>query len=259
MKVKKIFILIIFCLITHFSFAQHGYTDEKYIDTATSMVWTEANFSFQFPAGHLADLFSNNYNIGTGFTYKTASNWTWSVKFNYLFGSNIDNATSVLGDIVNSNGDVIDGNGLKATIYMEGRYWTLGAGFGKIIPVNRWKNSGIWLQGGFGFFQHKIHFTDPDSQVAQFLGNYKKGYDQRSSGFYMSQFVGYLFMQKRRIASFYAGVEIYEMWTKPDRNYIFTQGPTENMPYKFSALLGLKIGWIVPLYEKKRVTTFYQY
>jgi len=246
-------------LIPSFIFAQQYDNGKKYIDTATSMLWTGANFSYQLPSGNLANSFSGNFNIGSGFTFKTSSNWTWDVNFNYLFGANIDDASLVLGDVVNSNGDIIDGNGLKATIYLEGRYWTLGIGVGKVIPVNRWKNSGIWIHSGFGFFQHKIYISDPDNQVSQLLGNYKKGYDQRSSGFCMSQFVGYLFMQKKRVASFYAGVEITELWTRPDRNYIFVLGSTDNIPYKFSALFGLKIGWIVPLFEKKKVTTFYKY
>jgi len=256
-KISLFFSLLL--LIPSFIFAQQYDDGKKYVDTATSMLWTGANFSYQLPAGALAKTFNGNFNIGTGFTYKTFHNWTWDLNFNYFFGANIDDSYSVLGNMVNSNGDIIDGNGLKATIYLEGRYWNLGVGVGKVIPVNRWKNSGIWIHTGFGFFQHKIHISDPDNQVSQLLGNYKKGYDQRSSGFCMSQFVGYLFMQKRRVASFYAGVEITELWTKPDRNYIFVIGPTNNIPYKFSALFGLKIGWIVPLYEKKKVTTFYKY
>ena len=62
---------------------------------------------------------------------------------------------------------------------------------------------------------------------------------------------------KNRLLNFYGGFEFWEIWSKPNRNYIFNEGPTENMPAKFSALVGLKIGWNIPLYEKKEVTTFY--
>ena len=87
--------------------------------------------------------------------------------------------------------------------------------------------------------------------------NYKKLYDHRSSGFAMNQFIGYLFIQKNRILNFYGGIEFYEIWSKPNRNYVFPEGPTANMKRKFSGLVGLKIGWNIPLYEKKSVTTFY--
>ncbi|HPT51659.1 MAG TPA: autotransporter outer membrane beta-barrel domain-containing protein, partial [Bacteroidales bacterium] len=86
------------------------------IDTATQMIWTGANFSYQFPFGTLAETFKNNWNIGTGFTYKTSSNWTIGLNFNYLFGSKIKDQVAILGtDMLTQNGDLIDGNGLKAT------------------------------------------------------------------------------------------------------------------------------------------------
>ncbi|MEG2070547.1 MAG: hypothetical protein RR034_04160 [Bacteroidales bacterium] len=229
--------------------------DKMFVDSATTMIWTGLNFSYQWPFGKMAQTFKGNFNIGTGINLKTNSNWTFDINFNYLFGSSIK-SDQLFGDVVTSQGSIIDGNGYKATIYTEGRYWRIGAGFGKIIPVNRWRNSGIWLHTDFSYFRHKIYINDPDYQVPQLNGDYRKLYDQRSSGFCMSQFIGYLFMQRIRVASFYAGIEIYEMWTKPDRNYSFVEGATKDLPYKFS---GMMIGWIVPLYEKKKVTTLYTF
>ena len=239
--------------------------DVNAIDTPARMIWTGANFNVQFPAGKLAETFRVNYNIGTGVTLKTSSNWTYSANFNYLFGSKLRHLTlpfyqELFGDIFTQDGQVIDAGEMATDVYFEGRYWTLNAGFGKIIPVTKkWKNSGIWIHGNFGYFRHKIFINDPENHVLQFKGDYKKGYDRRSSGFMMSQFIGYLFMQKVRVASFYGGIEITEMWTKPDRNYIFTLGPTKDMKYEFSALIGLKIGWIIPLHEKKKAVTYYTY
>lgn len=237
--------------------------DPNYVDTATTMIWTCANFSYQLPfgQGYLAKTFKSNMNVGTGVTLKTSSNWTWNAYFNYMFGGNLKcDPKDIFGDVINSNGDIIDGNGMKATIYPEGRYWTFGAGIGKIIPINRWKNSGIWIQNNFGYFSHKIFITDPDNLTPQIEQEiYRKGYDQRSGGFSMSQFIGYLFMQKKRVISFYAGIEITEIWSKPNRNYVFVLGPAENLPRKFSGLISFKVGWNVPLYEKKKVTTLYTY
>jgi hypothetical protein len=145
----------------------------------------------------------------------------------------------------------------------EGRYWYLGASIGKIFPLDRWKNSGLWLNIAGGFFSHKIYFTDPNNffpQVDQ--KTYRLGYDQRSSGIALNQFFGYLFRQKRRVLSFYAGIELWEIFSKPDRGYIFVgeyAGSTDKLPKKFSGLAGIKIGWNIPFYEKRRVTTFYTY
>lgn len=258
-------LLLIACLATT-AFAQRGsmndartdFKSKSYIDSMATMVWTGVNMSGQLPLGYLKENFKPNLAVGTGVTVKTDHNWTVDVNFNYMFGANLrDTMASFLGDMVSEDGRVWDGNGLKSTLYFEGRYWTVGAGVGKVIPVNRWRNSGIWLHLGAGYFGHKIRINDYDNQVPQLDGDYKKGYDHRSGGFALNQFVGYLFIQKNRLLNFYGGIEFWEIWSKPNRNYIFNEGPTENMPTKFSGLIGLKIGWNIPLYEKKEVTTFY--
>lgn len=262
MKINVISLLILLMFALNVTFAQRKADIElKYnaVDTSTLMVWTGADFAYQFPFGTLRETFKSNMNIGVDFTVKSASNWTYSLDFNYLFGSKIRDQKAILGeDMLTSNGDLIDGNGMKATIYFEGRYWNLSLGIGKIIPFGKWRNSGLWIRMNAGYFEHKVRINDPDSQIPQLSGDYKKGYDQRAGGFCLSQFVGYVFMRKVRVASFYAGVEVSEIWTKSNRNYSFLlMGKDESK--KFSVLLGPKIGWIIPLYEKRKIQTLYRY
>ena len=102
-----------------------------------------------------------------------------------------------------------------------------------------------------------MNIDDYSNQFPQLSGDYVKGYDRRSSGFALNEFIGYQFMRKNRLLSFFVGVEFYQVWTKPNRNYIFFEGPTKNMPRKFSGLFGIKAGWNIPVYEKKSVTTYY--
>ncbi len=258
---KKYILLIITNILFFSLYSQTSIRDQNYVDTATTMVWTNANFSYQIPFGdgYLARTFGNNFNVGTGIIVKPRSNWTIEGYFNYMFGSDVILPdTLVLGSMINHNGDLFDENGLKATIYLEGRYWSFGVGIGKIIPINKWKNSGIWIKGGVGYLGHKIFITDPDNSVPQLdRETYRKGYDQRSSGVMLSQFIGYVYMHKKRVKSFYIGIELNEIWSKPDRNYSFMLGNTQNLPFQFSGLVGVKAGWIIPLYEKQRVVKFY--
>ena len=65
-------------------------------------------------------------------------------------------------------------------------------------------------------------------------------------------------MRKVRVASFYAGVEISEIWTKSNRNYQFLLMGKDNTQ-RFSILIGPKIGWVVPLFEKRKIQTLYRY
>lgn len=244
--------------------AQSYRTDFKskdFVDTAATMVWVGVSMDGQLPFGQLKETFRPNLSVGANVTAKTKSNWTFDFNFQYMFGGNLrDMTASFLGDMVREVGDeylVIDGNGLESTLNFEGRYWYFGPSIGKLIPVDRWKNSGIWLRFGGGYLGHKIRISDYDFQVPQLDGNYLKLYDHRSSGFALNQFVGYLFNQKNRLLNFYAGIEVFEFWTKPNRNFVLPEGSTANMKNKFSCLLGLRIGWNVPLYEKKTTTTFY--
>jgi hypothetical protein len=275
MKKAFLFLLISFAALTT-SFSQEFYRrDVNYIDTATFMIWASPNFSVQFPfgQGYLASTFNYNLSIGAELTFKTVSNWTFDVGFNYMFGSKIRKSPKeILGDMVMDTvrgpfWPIFNGAGNNGVNFScEGRYWHFGATIGKIVPLDRWKNSGLWFKMGIGYFGHKIYFNDPNSFFPQIDQDkkhpYRLGYDQRSSGVALNQFFGYMFMQKRRVLSFYIGIEFWEIFSKPDRGYIFVgelAGNTDLLPRKFSGLFGVKLGWILPFYEKKRVTTFYTF
>ena len=238
---------------------QTDFASKDYVDTAAPMIWLDAHFAYHFPLGDLRTMFKNNFAVGPGFTFKSASNWTVGFHFDYMFGANMRDSAFFNGTLANDQGIVIDGNGLvsQGGITAEGRYWTVQADFGKIIPVNRWKNSGIWLRLGAGYFSHRLRLDDFGNQYPQLEGNYAKGYDRRSGGFVLNQFVGYQFVRKNRMLNFYIGLEFHEMWTKPNRNYVFYEGPTDDMKAKFSGMVGFKAGWNIPLYERKTTTTFY--
>ena len=238
---------------------QTDFASKDYVDTAAPMIWLDAHFAYHFPLGDLRTMFKNNFAVGPGFTFKSKSNWTVGFHFDYMFGANMRDSAFFNGTLANDEGIVIDGNGLVSPggITAEGRYWTVQADFGKIIPVNRWKNSGIWLRLGAGYFSHRLRLDDFGNQYPQLEGNYAKGYDRRSGGFVLNQFVGYQFVRKNRMLNFYIGLEFHEMWTKPNRNYVFYEGPTDGMKAKFSGMVGFKAGWNIPLYERKTTTTFY--
>jgi len=266
MNKKSIVCLLLAVLLTVTSNAQRygtrnvstNYNSKSYVDTMATMVWTGVNLGGMLPTNYLHNWFKANLSVGTGVTVKTKTNWTIDLQMNYMFGGNLRDTTySFLGDMADEYHRIMDGNGMKADIYTEGRYWYFGLGVGKVIPVSRWKNSGIWLKLNAGYFGHKIKITDYDHQIPQLDGDYLKLYDHLSGGVALNQFIGYLFIQKNRLLNFYGGLEFYEIWTKPSRNYILTEGSTANAKYQFSGLVGLKIGWNIPLYEKKSVTTFY--
>lgn len=265
-KITFLLVTLIVVLTSGVNAQRNADIELKYdaVDTSTSMVWASAGFAWQFPFATLKETFKMNAQVHVNLTYKFASNWTVDMGFAYMFGGKVRNVMDILGsDLLTSNGDVIDGNGTKATLHFDGRYWTLGLGVGKIIPFDKWRNSGLWLKLSGGYFSHKVNISIGDqtnqNEIPQLSGDYKKGYDQRAGGFCLSQFVGYVFMRKVRVRSFYAGVEVTEIWSKPNRNYQFLlMGPPEKKA-KFSLLLSLKVGWVIPIHEKRKIQTLYRY
>ncbi|MDR0206540.1 MAG: hypothetical protein LBI45_04710 [Bacteroidales bacterium] len=273
MNKNRFFLLVLLLLAIPTLFSQEFYRRNViYMDTTTFMIWATPNFAVHFPFGnngYLDGTFKHNYKIGLDLTFKTKSNLTFDFSFNYMFGSKIRlNPKELFGDMVIYLNDTtvafFNGEGNHSVeLSQEGRYWNLNVSVGKIVPLDRWKNSGLWFKAGIGFFSHKIYFADSYKFFPQIdQKTYRLGYDRRSSGVALNQFFGYLFLRQKRVLSFYVGIEIWEVFTKPNRGYIFVgeyAGPTDKLLYKFSGLIGVKAGWNLPFYEKKRVVTLYTY
>jgi hypothetical protein len=85
---------------------------------------------------------------------------------------------------------------------------------------------------------------------------YRKGYDRLTGGFYLSQFIGYMYLDPKKYINFYVGIEFHEGFTKGYRPWQFDI----NAPDKKSRIDGMaaiKVGWIIPAYRKEKVEQFY--
>ncbi len=266
MKTLSKYIFFLLLIISTLSLkAQSNYDRLEWRDSATSMILINANVGYllNYNTGYWGELFSQSFSAGTNCFFKTSSNWTFDFAFNIMFDGKLRPSVDykgILGDLVYDNGNVIDANGSPATLTLKGTGWNFALGAGKVIPVSdRWRNSGIWIRVTAGYYGHKINIGPSDQIVALLQEDYKKGFDQLSAGFATSQFIGYLHVRDKRTSSFYAGFEFWEMWTRPSRTYSFMLGSRESLPFKFSGMVGFKVGWIIPLQEKKAVTTLYKY
>lgn len=225
-------------------------------DSADYISFFSADYAYHIPQYDMAKWFSNSSTIGASFGIKNANNWTFGVDFGYLWGENIRNRDSVLRNITNSDGNIIDGNGQFAILNFTESGWTGSVNVGKVFPVSKLnQNSGIWVKAGIGFLQHKILIDNPKNLAPQIKDEYKKGYDLLSNGFSCNQFVGYLWISKRSVINAYFGVEFIEGWTKLRRTVDFNTGLPDNTR-KFDLLMGLKVGAIIPIF-KRRPDTYY--
>lgn len=217
------------------------------------------SYSFQVPGGDLARRFGNNSNIGATALYKTKHNLIYGIEGTFLFGSSI-HESGILDSISTrrvQTGILIDQNGEAADIRLFERGFTISAIIGKIIPL--WSpnpNSGIMIQAKLGYLQHKIRIEDYNGSALQITGDYLKGYDRLTSGWAVSEFLGYQYLGNRRLLNFYAGVEFIQGYTKSQR-YDFDLMRSDQSQHK-DYIFGLRAGWIFPLY-KKTPKEFYYY
>jgi hypothetical protein len=220
------------------------------------------SYAFQLPAGDVADRYGYNSTIGVGAMIKTSKNYLFSFGANYIFGNKIQNADTIMWMVETQSGHIIDGNGTYALFALYERGYSFNFRFGKILNVlNPNPNSGLLLMGGIGFLTHRMKIDNQHRTAPQISDDYAKGYDRFTGGIALSEFVGYFFMGKHRLANFYAGFELYQAFTKSLRSRVFDQVvyDSNSETYKvvgkdnnsyLDLFFGIKVGWMLPVYRR---------
>jgi len=213
------------------------------------------HFGGSLPFADLGARYGANLNTGFNFMYKTKKNILFGIDGNYGFGRNIKD--DVLKNLKNSDGFVVDNSGYPADIRMSERVITITAHIGKLFPLGSPNpNSGLLLDVGLGYMQHKVHFVDINQQIASIKGDLRIGLDRLTNGICASQFVGYMYLSDNRFFNFYTGIEAFEGITKSVRKLNYDTGLPDTKS-RLDILLGLRIGWILPLYSRTPKNYFY--
>jgi hypothetical protein len=238
----RITILIILFLSCSISFAQ------SVGDTAINIPLVSVHFAGHIPKGDLEQRFGDNLAVGGSFMFKHRTTWLIGVDGCYFFGRNVKD--DVTAQLKNDQNFIIDNDGFPADLRITERGFTSYLVVGKIFPkLGHNPNSGLIINLGFGYMQHKIKLFDAQKKVAAVKGDLMKGYDRLSGGFAMEQFIGYLFLSKNRLANFIAGFEFHEGFTKSYRGFNYDTGMKDTKT-RLDYLVGFRIGWILPLYKR---------
>lgn len=233
-------------------------SQEKAKDSPVSIPFIYGFYGYQWPGADMAERFGSNSVIGPGFLWKTSSNWLAGAEFNYLFGNNTKYGFKIFEEIMTSSGNIISGDGTPSVVALFERGSLVGGKFGKLIPaLGPDKNSGFFFTLGMGYMRHKIRIEVENQSAPQLKGDYKRGYDRLSGGFYLSQAVGYMYFGKRKLMNFMVSVEVFEGFNKGYREYNFDTMQPGNEK-RFDLLIGPKIAWILPL-RKRMAQEFYYY
>ena len=238
-------------------------------DTTISTIIPNFAYSFQFPGGDVAELYDYNSTIGGGFLYKSKKNLILSLDVNFIFGNQVKNVDSILRFLLNDDGYLIDGNGLYAQYAVYERGYSINFRAGKVLNVlSANPNSGLMLMGGFGYLTHRTLYDVQDETVPQLKDDYGKGYDRLTGGLNLNQFIGYFYMGNTRVLNFYTGFEFYQAFTKclRDRNFdqLLYDPSTDTYDVigkdnsnKIDLFFGIKIGWMIPVYNRAPDNYYY--
>jgi hypothetical protein len=215
-----------------------------------------ASYGFYMPGGDMADRFGNNSALQLNVDFKTRYNWILGINGSYMFGKTIKE--SMFDSISTSTGAIISQEGQLADVRLYERGFTISGTIGRLITFKKPNpNSGIRVDVGFGFMQHKIRIETIGNNVPQLSKQYKKGYDKLSNGFLLTESIGYLYLSNNRLANVYIGFECMQGFTQSRRSYDYDLMKRDTRK-RMDILYGARLAWILPLY-KKAPPEFYTY
>ena len=211
------------------------------------------NFQFHYTYTEAGGDFSSRFNtfngLGFGVILKTRHNVLLSFDGAYYFGNDIKQ-NNVLFNLTNSSSYINNASGYPAEFNLGMRGFSVMGRAGYLFPISaRNRNSGIALMFGGGLVQHKLHIAVNREDIPALTEEKKAGYDRYSSGFGLTQFVGYFHQSRNRRINFYAGADLIQAFTYNRRKFNYDEMRYDTELHQ-DQYLSIKLGWMIPMYLK---------
>lgn len=206
----------------------------------------------QQPFGVLSERYGNFATIGAGGEYKFKKGLILGIEYNWGFSENVKENT-IFGHMIGPTPQLFDLEGYYSVITMQHRSQFALAHMAYVIPFNRGNmNTGLFIQGGVGYNQHKIFIQSSEDKLPQVMDkDYKHGYDRLTSGLLTRQYIGYQRVTPTGYFHFRAGIELNQGFNQGRRVWNFQ----ENIPgneKRFESSAALKFSILLPIYIKDR-------
>ncbi len=250
---KKVFFLSSFVVFTSFNLSAQVSIKDSSIYTP----FVGFSYGYQIADGDMAIRFGNNSSLQLNVDFKTKKYWTFGVNGSFIFGNNVKE-TGLFDSISDPDGSIVGQNGEFADIRLYERGFTISVTGGRMFSFKKPNpNSGVVINIGLGFIQHRIRIETIGNTVPQLSTEYKKGYDRLTNGLLLSENIGYLYLSNNRLLNFYFGFECMQGFTQNRRSYDYDL-MKQDIQKRLDILYGGKVAWILPLY-KKAPKEFYTY
>lgn len=213
-----------------------------------AVVMIDLTYGMQLPEGNLKKDFYQNFNLSAKISYLTPRNWLFSVNGDYIFGDEIK--TDVLAPLRMSNGLLIERTGRMGLTQLGQRGFYIGGQFGRLFQLGKkTRMHNIELRVGGGYLQHwiRIRLLGYPEDLPQLNGEYLNGYDRRTSGIALQQYIGYRFMSRSKLINLFIGLDFTEGFTY-NRRYWNFDTRTADKELHTDILLGFKAGFCIPFF-----------
>jgi len=262
---RLVFTLFYLCLVTYAS-AQNE--DKLFGPVETPRIRQgfiiNGNVGVDLPAADMAKRFGVSYRLGPALLYKTKSNWIFGAKCDFILGNIVKQDSLMINIRDKYSGpsthlyEFINGSGERVGVPVYEVGYVIGLQFGKIISFSEHHpDNGLMLLTSSGFIQHKIDIYDNDKSVPQLMGNYLKGYDRLTNGWFVEQYAGYTFFGKKGLLNFTLGLDALFGFTQGRRDYLFDVMRPDTAK-RLDILYGLRGGWFIPIFKRKSEDMLFQ-
>ncbi len=244
----KIVVRFVLLSLLGFSFTSQAQliTPKEPMNIVQVKTWT----GFYTTGGDLADRFGPLAQVGLELSYQLKSGWVIGGGVGHIFGNNV-RERDIMSNITTTNGDIITEDGVFENYRLRPFGWSMYGRVGKVFPLfGPNVNSGLLIDLGVGVMQHKIWIETPRLASPQLSGDYKKGYDRLTNGLSLNQFIGYQHLSNKKLINFYIGFDFHQGFTQNRRTINFNTGEQDTRQ-RLDLLVGLKAGWILPLYGRE--------
>jgi hypothetical protein len=205
----------------------------------------DVSYGAMLPYADMRTTYKYALGLGLKVNYISSNNWIFSASGDYLFSDRI--RIDVVKNLREANGYIIDQQGALADVKEGLRGFMILGGVGRLFPFNMNKNRrfGLEVRLHAGYIRHWVRIKFGGEELQQLMGDYRQGYDRKSDGFMLQQYIGLRYMSSNRLSNFFAGFDITQGFTRNRRLWNYDEMRADTDP-KLDILAGFRVGICIP-------------
>lgn len=213
----------------------------------------EFKYGIHFPFADMKDRFGVNSTLGAGFERFIGNKIYAGIDGSFYFGSNVNE--DVLEGIRSFDGSIIGISGFPGNVGLKERGYYLGVNTGKIFGKAA-SLTGIRVQIGAGFLQHKIRVQVNQGDLEVLEGDKVKGYDRLTNGPAIHIAAGYQYQNPKNNLHFNITGDLFTAFTKSRRSFDNLTGGYLS-GNRTDILAGISLAYIVSISRDQEADQIY--